>query len=229
MNPAMQKLCKLFQNSVSGSEVEAMSQIEVPESFRDRVFYAARDGLVITLFALLAENKLYADVILNEVSLGKESHQHASQFCLQVALDDEGQRCTPLIIAAKNGHTKVVKTLVSAYKLDLEVEGLMKFDNFVIEGASALWVAAGVGHLNVVKELVKAGANVNHATKSNSTPLRAACFDGRLDVVQYLTEHQADIHIGKITESRLIWLFARFVNLRKRGLLPKLIDKPVPG
>ncbi|MCL4141303.1 UNVERIFIED_CONTAM: hypothetical protein GTU68_045574 [Idotea baltica] len=43
--------------------------------------------------------------------------------------------------------------------------------------------------------LVRAGADVNHPTKTNSTPLRAACFDGRLDIVKYLTDHSADIHI----------------------------------
>lgn len=49
--------------------------------------------------------------------------------------------------------------------------------------------------MNVLKTLVKAGANVNHATKTNSTPLRAACFNGRLDIVKYLINHQADINI----------------------------------
>lgn len=53
-----------------------------------------------------------------------------------------------------------------------------------------------LGHLNVVKTLVKAGADVNHQTRTNSTPLRAACFDGRLDIVKYLTHHLADIHIA---------------------------------
>lgn len=48
----------------------------------------------------------------------------------------------------------------------------------------------------MVKTLVKAGADVNHATLTNSTPLRAACFDGRLDIVKYLTEHGGDIHIA---------------------------------
>lgn len=48
----------------------------------------------------------------------------------------------------------------------------------------------------MVKTLVKAGANVNHPTRTNSTPLRAACFDGRLDIVKYLTDHYADIHIA---------------------------------
>lgn len=50
--------------------------------------------------------------------------------------------------------------------------------------------------MNVVKTLVKAGANVNHPTKTNSTPLRAACFDGRLDIIKYLIDHNADIHIS---------------------------------
>jgi len=48
----------------------------------------------------------------------------------------------------------------------------------------------------VVKTLVNFNANVNHLTKTNSTPLRAACFDGRLDIVKYLTDHHADINIA---------------------------------
>lgn len=55
---------------------------------------------------------------------------------------------------------------------------------------------SGAGYLPVVKTLVKAGADVNHATITISTPLRAACFDGRLDIVKYLTEHGADINIA---------------------------------
>ena len=43
---------------------------------------------------------------------------------------------------------------------------------------------------------MKAGADVNHPTKTNSTPVRAACFDGRLDIVKYLTDHSANIHIA---------------------------------
>ena len=47
-----------------------------------------------------------------------------------------------------------------------------------------------------VKTLVEAGADVNHVTKTNSTPLRAACFEGRLDIVQFLCENKADFHIA---------------------------------
>jgi len=101
-----------------------------------------------------------------------------------------------LVIAARNGKENVVKMLISHFKPDIEQEGDVKFDDCLIEGASPLWCAAGAGHLKVVKALVRAGADVNHWTKTNSTPLRAACFDGRLDIVKYLIEHKANIHFA---------------------------------
>lgn len=42
-----------------------------------------------------------------------------------------------------------------------------------------------IGHLNVIKLLVQYGANVNHKTKTLSTPLRAACFDGMIVSITY--------------------------------------------
>lgn len=72
----------------------------------------------------------------------------------------------------------------------------MKFDGYMIEGATALWCAAAEGHMNVVKVLVENGGDVNHPTSTNSTPLRAACFDGRLDIVKYLIQNKADLHIA---------------------------------
>ncbi|PSN51229.1 Protein fem-1 B [Blattella germanica] len=153
---------------------------ELAQSLRNRVYYAARDGMAITLFALLAE----------------KTDQEVHELLNQQVIEEDGQRCTALIVAARNGHDKVVKMLLSEFKPDIEQEGTVKFDGYVIEGASALWCAAGAGHLHVVKTLVKTGANVNHPTKTNSTPLRAACFDGRLDIVKYLTDHLADIHIA---------------------------------
>ena len=45
-----------------------------------------------------------------------------------------------------------------------------------------------------MKLLVKSGANVNSTTKTNSTPLRAACFDGHFEIVKYLVEHNAGMY-----------------------------------
>ncbi|XP_019875220.1 protein fem-1 homolog B isoform X2 [Aethina tumida] len=147
---------------------------------KNRVYYAARDGMSIALFTLISEaNENDVDRLLNE------------RF-----VEEDGQECTPLIVAAKRGHDKVVRMLLTKFQPNLEQEGIVKFDGYVVEGASALWCAACAGHVNVVKSLVKAGADVNHPTKTNSTPLRAACFDGRLDIVKYLTYHSANIHIA---------------------------------
>ncbi|XP_058796815.1 protein fem-1 homolog B-like isoform X2 [Phymastichus coffea] len=98
--------------------------------------------------------------------------------------------------------------LLEKFQLDLEQEARVKFDGYVIEGASALWCAAGVGHLSVVKTLVKAGANVNHPTKTNSTPVRAACFDGRLDIVKYLAHHKANIHMANKNNNTCLMIAA---------------------
>ncbi|XP_067002835.1 protein fem-1 homolog B isoform X2 [Anabrus simplex] len=149
------------------------------KSLNKRVYFAARDGMPLTLYALLSEKR--DDEVLE---------------ILNQVIEEDGQRCTPLIVAARHGHEKVVIMLLSKFSPDIEQEGTVKFDGYVIEGASALWCAAGAGHLDVVKTLVKSGANVNHPTKTNSTPLRAACFDGRLDIVKYLCDHGADIHIA---------------------------------
>lgn len=147
------------------------------DSLKKRVYHAAKEGLAISLYA----------------HLSVRNHQDCQDLLGQV-VEEEGQKCTPLLIAARNGHEKAVRTLLKFHP-DLEQEGTVKFDGYVIEGASPLWCAAGAGHLAVVKMLVRAGADVNHPTKTNSTPLRAACFDGRLDIVKYLTDHSANIHI----------------------------------
>lgn len=69
--------------------------------------------------------------------------------------------------------------LLENFAPDIEKECTVKFDGNMVNGATALWCAAGSGHLNIIKLLLKHNANVNHQTKTYSTPLRAACFDGK--------------------------------------------------
>ncbi|XP_071316973.1 protein fem-1 homolog B [Trachinotus anak] len=148
------------------------------ESLAGYVYKAASEGRVLTLAALLL------------------NHSEAETlYLLSYVTQLAGQRSTPLIIAARNGHDKVVRLLLDHYRVDTEQTGTVRFDGYVIDGATALWCAAGAGHFEVVRLLVGHNANVNHTTITNSTPLRAACFDGRLDIVRYLVEHNADISI----------------------------------
>jgi ankyrin repeat protein/tetratricopeptide (TPR) repeat protein len=45
-----------------------------------------------------------------------------------------------------------------------------------------------------VKFLVEKGAKVNSTTRTLSTPLRAACYDGHFNIVRFLVEHGADLN-----------------------------------
>lgn len=141
------------------------------------MFEAARKGKVLFLGALLLDKpaKIMTDL-------------------LNTPHEFDEQKCTPLIIATLSGHDSVVKLLVDQFKVDVNQTGKVKFSGYVIEKASALWVAAGAGHLTIVKTLISRGADINQTTLTRSTPLRAACYEGRLDIVQYLVEHGADIH-----------------------------------
>ncbi|XP_013111702.1 protein fem-1 homolog B isoform X2 [Stomoxys calcitrans] len=133
-----------------------------------------------------------------------------SSFITYPAKFDEidGQSITPLTLAATAGNLIYVKTLLGQYNVDMECECNVIFDGLVVYGATALWVASGLGHLQVVKLLVQHGANVNHNTKAQSSPLRAACYAGRLDIVKYLIEHGADVNIGNKYNNTCIMIAA---------------------
>lgn len=141
----------------------------------DNVYQAAKAGFVPSLRTILA----------------KFSPEDQAVYLNKLYLD-EGQQCTPLIIASRLGHHMMVAALLEL-GADRELEGIVKFDGHIIEGATPLWCSAGAGYLEVVRVLVEQGADVNHETRSKSTPLRAACFRGRLDIVVFLREHGADM------------------------------------
>lgn len=145
---------------------------------KEKVHTAAKEGMAISIFALLWNM---------DKPLVKEILDHLTEC--------EGQKTTPLVIAAMLGQTKVVQVLLSNFDVDIEQRSTVRFDGYVIQDATALWCASGAGHMPIVELLIKNGANVNNSTATNSTPLRAACFDGRLDIVRYLIEHGADLTI----------------------------------
>ncbi|EDW58858.2 LOW QUALITY PROTEIN: uncharacterized protein Dvir_GJ18787 [Drosophila virilis] len=120
----------------------------------------------------------------------------------------DGQSLTPLTMAAMSGNVTFVKTLLSHYDVDLERECNVIFDGLVVYGATALWVAAGMGHLQIVKMLVQAGASINHNTKAQSSPLRAACYEGRLDIVEFLLEHGADVNATNLFNNNTLMIAA---------------------
>ena len=112
---------------------------------------------------------------------------------LETKIKDGDDLATPLIITARDGKLDFVKVLLR-YEANIEARGTIKIDGKVIEGCTALWVAAAKGHFDVVRLLIEQNAEVDGRTSSNSTPLRAAAFDGHLDIVRCLVENGADVN-----------------------------------
>ena len=137
------------------------------------VFAAARDGVLGNLTSLL-EDKSVAEV----------------NDALNTFTEEEGQKTTPLIVASKNGHSIVVKELIDKYKVYKEQVGLLKLDNEIVEGATALWCAVAFNKMDTVKCLLELGADINTVC-----PLRAAVFEGNLDMVKFLVENGAMVNI----------------------------------
>lgn len=66
--------------------------------------------------------------------------------------------------------------------------GVVEFEGEQVEGVPPLWCASAAGHLKLVELLISRGADVNRTTITNSTALRAACFDGHEQVRFFLSK-----------------------------------------
>ena len=147
------------------------------KSLRNKVFQATRDGLADKIVKLLLD----------------QDNETVAKDVLNYHTNENGQSTTPLIIAARNGNEATVHVLINIFCADVEQTGTVIFEKERIKGVTALWCAARAGYLDIVKLLVQSGAQINHATESNSIPLIPACLHGRFDIVEYLVDNGADI------------------------------------
>ncbi|KAF0531633.1 serine/threonine-protein phosphatase 6 regulatory ankyrin repeat subunit B-like [Gigaspora margarita] len=97
---------------------------------------------------------------------------------------DKNHRYT-LIYAARNGHLKIVETLL---KNEANVN-IIDSDK-----RTALNWAAENGHTDVVKILIRHGANVNAIDKDEHTALNRAAKKGRVEIIKTLKKHKANVN-----------------------------------
>ena len=135
----------------------------------------------------------------------KEMNAEARKTALETNIKDGDDLATPLIITARDGKLDFV-TVLLRYVANIEARGTIKIDGEIIDGCTALWVAAANGHLAVVRLLIEQNAEVDARTSTNSTPLRAAASDGHLDIVRCLVENGADVNARTILRSTPLML-----------------------
>mmetsp|Transcript_8890 Transcript_8890/g.28218 ORF Transcript_8890/g.28218 Transcript_8890/m.28218 type:complete len:213 (-) Transcript_8890:60-698(-) len=84
-----------------------------------------------------------------------------------------------LLESAETGDLETVKRIISSGAVD--IDAVDEVDSY-----SALMMSAEAGHLDIVKALKEAGAQIEIRDSYGRTPLYAAAVAGHIDVVSYL-------------------------------------------
>lgn len=113
------------------------------------------------------------------------------------------QKTTPLHLAARNGSTECVKTLLD-FNASLDEADQM--------GWTPLHYACYRGYTEIAMQLIRKGSNLNLRTAEGYTPLHISCFRGDIKLMEDLINKDADINAkdkhGE-TPLELIQLFKR--------------------
>ena len=94
--------------------------------------------------------------------------------------------------ASDQGHKEAVKILEDAESKDLRFARARKTLNL---DPKALIRASKLGHLEVVRSLIEAGADLNLKTEEGWTALMYACENDHLEVVKSLVNARADVNV----------------------------------
>ena len=138
-------------------------------ALKSKVYKAARDGradIILDLLSNLDSND--QETIIHEVV------NHLTQ--------DGEQITTPLIIAAKNGITEVVKVLLDIFHVNMEETGVVTFKGEKFADNTALCCAVASCQLDIIELFLEHGANITHKACNNVTPLTIACNIGIIDI-----------------------------------------------
>ena len=174
-------------------------------------------GATPLMLAAFRENKDMVDALLAEgadVNLRGWVGTTALHWACDSAHDAPGI----LIALIKGGANLNVKrdndlTPVLDAALHGKLESLQILQSAGAAFTNDLVYASALGQLDIVKERLKGGADVNARNESGRTPLAAAAANGHLAVVNVLLEHGANVNSdgkdGNVTKSALIFAAQR--------------------
>lgn len=111
---------------------------------------------------LINENLNICSIVFEEAEeeFLPENHVHDSP-----PLENRQNKLTPLMLAVFKGRTAIVQYLLENYSPDLEVEGILIWDQTPVEGVTALWLAVSFNKFELASILLQHGAQINHCTK----------------------------------------------------------------
>uniref|UniRef100_A0A1A9V9R0 SAM domain-containing protein n=1 Tax=Glossina austeni TaxID=7395 RepID=A0A1A9V9R0_GLOAU len=89
---------------------------------------------------------------------------------------------TPFMLACKNGHTNIVRTMIKDVSFDA-------VDN---QGCTPIFYAIEHNHGEIVKILIDAGVNYTKANSKGYTPRQVAQFHGFYDLLEFLPIEEED-------------------------------------
>ena len=126
----------------------------------------------------------------------------------QVSIKESLRGTTALMWAAEQGHAGIIQSL-AAYGADVNASSAVITPpkrrglgfappgtlGDVKGGLTALLLAVREGHLDAVRALLAAGAQVNLASVDGSSPLLVAVQNGFYDIGRVLLEHGADVNL----------------------------------
>ncbi len=187
------------------ARIGSLPLVEVLVSAGADIDYVGEDGMSSLMIATTQSKRSLFDGIL---SLGANPNASSSGFDTPLIFaikkadpyfadrlleaganpDAPGSRgITPLMAALRTGHFTMAMNLLALNTRASQVDG---------EGADALTYAVGAAgvDLTLLQRLDDAGADPNRKTRTGMTPLMIAVHAGRLDIVNFLLEHGADVN-----------------------------------
>ncbi|XP_070708029.1 caskin-2-like [Pempheris klunzingeri] len=115
--------------------------------------------------------------------------QHQSNPCLM-----NKAKKTPLDLACEFGRLKVAQLLLSSNMVTALLEGEGGLDGVDSPSTTPLHLAARNGHKDIIKLLLKAGIDINRATKAG-TSLHEAALYGKTEVVRLLLDAGINVNM----------------------------------
>lgn len=113
-----------------------------------------------------------------------------------------------LILAVYNNRLDIVKYFVEVCNFDVNVRGSVRNSQITFFRVPPINCAAIAGHFEILKYLVKSGANVNSIFLGRS-PLLDASEKGYFEIVKHLIEYGADIELYDLSKRTSFWLACR--------------------